>query len=142
MDKQGNSWLNAVKDVVVALAIAVIIYKAVAFAVNSPLPFVTVVSDSMLPVIHRGDILFVVRPHEYHAGDIVVYRVGVVPYPIVHRLIGQEEVDGQMYWKIKGDNNPTSDPWLITDDNIVGRAVLNFPLLGVPRMFLFRVLGM
>ncbi len=140
MDGAGKI-IEYAKEITIALVIAVAIYKFLTIATGSPLPFVTVVSDSMLPIIHRGDLLFVVRPAEYRTGDIVVYEVSVVPYPIVHRLIGREEVDGTMYWKIKGDNNPDSDPWLITDQNIRGKVVLNFPLLGLPRMLMFRMVG-
>ena len=125
-----------------AILLALIIYKSLSIAFATPMPVVTVVSDSMVPIINRGDLLLVTSPKNAKIGDIVVYKVSVMGnIPIVHRLIGKETVNGKEYWVIKGDNNPSSDPWLITDDNIVGKVVLDFPLLGYPRMLLYRLLG-
>jgi len=81
---------------------------------DSPSPIVVVLSGSMEPVFHRGDLL-VLSNHKaaVDVGDVVVYNVKGRDIPIVHRVINQhwtskDGVDKQ-FLLTKGDNNPTDD---------------------------------
>ena len=92
-----------------------------------------VVSGSMEPVLYRGDIVVVEKvnflginefdPNTLKTGDIVVYNARWFPNPVIHRVINVSEVNGTKYYTIKGDNNPTEDPELVTPDQITERVV-------------------
>ena len=118
-------------EIVVAFAAAWLFYQGLAFATGTAMPIVSVVSDSMEPTLHRGDLLFVVRPDELATGDVVVYRRTDREITIVHRLI---EIRGDEYI-IKGDNNPYADP-SVSREMIIGKVVGGTPLLGYPRLML------
>ena len=70
---------------------------------------------------------------DYKAGDIVVYMRGSTP--IIHRIIEERSAG----FLIKGDNNPVPDPGLVQKSQIVGKTILAFPILGFPRLFLFKL---
>ena len=132
---------EVVYDIIFAIAVAGIFYFSLSFILGSRMPIVTVVSDSMTPIINRGDLLVTYHPKAFHVGDIVVYRVESFGYPIVHRIIRIEERNGERIYAMKGDNNPSEDPWMVGEANIIGKVVFSLPLLGTPRLFLFRVFG-
>ena len=92
-----------------------------------------VVSGSMEPVLYRGDIVVVEKvnflginefdPNTLKVGDIVVYNARWFPNPVIHRVINVSEVNGAKYYTIKGDNNPTEDPELVSPDQITERVI-------------------
>ena len=134
-----EEWIS---DTIIAVLVAVVAYYSLSYILGSPMPIVTVVSDSMLPIIHRGDLLVTYMPHEFRVGDIIVYRVPMFGYPIVHRIVRIEEKNGQKIYFMKGDNNPVQDPWSIEKGNIIGKVVFDFPLIGFPRLYVFKLIGM
>ncbi|MBZ9570494.1 signal peptidase I [Methanobrevibacter sp. TMH8] len=92
-----------------------------------------VVSESMEPVFYRGDIVVVEKtdflgihefdPNNAKVGDIVVYNAAWFPNPVIHRIINITEVNGSKYYVIKGDNNPSPDPYLVTPSQITSRVI-------------------
>jgi signal peptidase I len=78
----------------------------------------TVVSNSMAPIIQPGDRLQVVpvSPHLLRCGDVVVFRwAGKL---VTHRLVGRRN----QQWYAKGDNVANVDP-PISAEAILGRVV-------------------
>lgn len=118
-------------EIAVAFFAAWLFYQGLAFATGSEMPMVSVVSDSMEPVLHRGDLLFVVKSTDLKSGDIVVYRRNQYDITIVHRII---EIRGDTYI-IKGDNNPAADP-PVQREMMLGKVVGGAPMLGYPRLVL------
>lgn len=92
-----------------------------------------VVSGSMEPVLYRGDIVVVEKtnflglsefnPNDVEVGDIVVYNAEWFSSPVIHRIINISEINGSTYYTIKGDNNPTADPYLVSSSQITERVV-------------------
>jgi signal peptidase I len=80
---------------------------------DSPSPIVVVLSESMEPVFHRGDLLVLSNRKKFvDVGDVVVYNVKGRDIPIVHRVIKQHWTDlkgEKQYLLTKGDNNPSDD---------------------------------
>lgn len=74
-------------------------YQAFGVVVGTSVPFSVVLTESMLPQIQRGDILFAVSPSQIGVGDIVLYQL---PHrseiPIVHRVTKIYE-DGSLMTK-------------------------------------------
>ena len=61
---------------------------AIVVVTSSESPVVVVLSGSMEPAFHRGDILFLHMGFTpFRAGDIVVFKVQDREIPIVHRVI-------------------------------------------------------
>lgn len=60
---------------------------------GSESPIVVVLSGSMEPAFHRGDLLFLTnfRDEPVRVGDIVVFKVEGRDIPIVHRVIKLHE---------------------------------------------------
>ena len=128
-------YLKDIGEIVIAFVVAWVFYQGLAFATGTSMPIVSVVSDSMEPILHRGDLLFVLNSEDPQVGDIVIYQRSDVKYTIVHRIIEINE-DGYI---TKGDNNPTADPYVVKREQIVGKVLFAVPLLGYPRLALYVV---
>jgi signal peptidase I len=92
------------------------LWKGLGVFMDTPSPIVVVLSGSMEPVFHRGDILLLNnRKKAIEIGDVVVYNVNGRDIPIVHRVIKQHWTDKhskgveKQYLLTKGDNNPYDD---------------------------------
>ncbi|XP_059689374.1 signal peptidase complex catalytic subunit SEC11C isoform X5 [Pelecanus crispus] len=68
---------------------ALMIWKGLIVITGSESPIVVVLSGSMEPAFHRGDLLFLTNFHDdpIRAGEIVVFKVEGRDIPIVHRVI-------------------------------------------------------
>ncbi|GAB6032009.1 Signal peptidase complex catalytic subunit S11A, variant 2 [Chamberlinius hualienensis] len=111
---------------------ALMIWKGLMVVTGSESPIVVVLSGSMEPAFHRGDLLFLTNRVEdpIRVGDIVVFKVEGRDIPIVHRVLKlHEKEDGSVKFLTKGDNNSVDDRglyaqgqlWLEKKD-VVGRA--------------------
>jgi len=160
-NKQDQSTISKVlkNDLVVTLILMGVVVVAV-FAFRELLvvflktdyPLHTPISTSMQPTLNVGDYLIVQGvddDSEINAGkeigDIIVFRKPTDPDEfIVHRAIEKiwNEEEGIYYFKTKGDNNSSSDPWSITKDDIIGKVVWKIPLLGYIKIFLGTQIGM
>jgi len=90
---------------------------------------------------NMGDLMVLrgTSPSKIKTGDILVFR-GWQQEPIIHRVVEVKIADGKYFFQTKGDNNPDSirasqscpicDETSITEDMLVGRAVLRIPYLG------------
>lgn len=88
---------------------------------NSPL---IVLTDSMLPEISSGDLIFVqkIDPNAVKVGDVISFfdPAGNGTSVVTHRVIEIVEEDGALKWRTRGDNNNTEDKVLVPMDNLVG----------------------
>lgn len=80
--------LNKGLTIALVLTSAFMMWKGLCVWTNSPSPIVVVLSGSMEPAFHRGDLLFLWnRDLDTKVGDVVVYNVAGKDIPIVHRVI-------------------------------------------------------
>jgi len=132
-------------ELISGFGLAFILYHSMAFALNTQDPLTAVVSDSMIPVFYKGDMLLVYGAPNYTVGDIVVYSNPATSLPIVHRII---EVTPDGKFVTKGDNNPVADPGYITPgpippEVVKGKVFFRIPFVGwVKILFLRYVFGM
>ncbi|KAG8457765.1 hypothetical protein KFE25_005778 [Diacronema lutheri] len=119
---------------------ALMIWKSLMVLTESESPVVVVLSGSMEPAFHRGDILFLHMGYSpFRAGDIVVFKVADRDIPIVHRVIKvHEKPSGVVDILTKGDNNSVDDRGLyaagqswINKEHIIGRARGYLPYIGM-----------
>ncbi|XP_039195434.1 signal peptidase complex catalytic subunit SEC11A [Crotalus tigris] len=120
---------------------ALMIWKGLMVATGSESPIVVVLSGSMEPAFHRGDLLFLTNHVEepIRVGEIVVFRIEGREIPIVHRVLKiHEKQNGDIKFLTKGDNNAVDDRglyrqgqhWLEKKD-VVGRARGFVPYIGI-----------
>ncbi len=87
---------------------------------NNPQWAILADTNSMDPVFDTGSHLiqaFPTNPEQIHVGDIVSYN-SPVGFTIVHRVIEIGNDEEGWYAIIKGDNNPTPDPWKVRWDMV------------------------
>ncbi|KAG1678929.1 Signal peptidase complex catalytic subunit SEC11A [Nymphon striatum] len=120
---------------------ALMIWKGLMIVTGSESPIVVVLSGSMEPAFHRGDLLFLTNRVEdpVRVGEILVFKIEGREIPIVHRVLKlHEKVDGSVKILTKGDNNAVDDRglyapgqlWLEKKD-VVGRARGFVPYVGL-----------
>ena len=121
-----------------------LVYIILQISLNSKTPVVVVISNSMVPNINKGDLLFVrgVDPEDIKngtaedlEGDIIVFDarglwLGAPNEPIVHRVIDKWETGGVWYFRTKGDANPSADPAPVPEDRVHGIVVGKIPFIG------------
>lgn len=129
-----------------------LIYFILQITLNTPNPMVVVVSGSMEPNIHTGDLLFlrgVSDPStikngtiEDKTGDVIVYDarglwVNAPAEPIVHRVVNNIVINesGYFFWT-KGDANSGVDEAIVPADHIIGVVVGDIPYIGLVKIVL------
>nr|CAG4636524.1 EOG090X0DWF [Eubosmina coregoni]SVE70068.1 EOG090X0DWF [Eubosmina coregoni] len=120
---------------------ALMIWKGLMVVTGSESPIVVVLSGSMEPAFHRGDLLFLTNPTEepVRVGEIVVFKIEGRDIPIVHRVLKvHEKENGTTKFLTKGDNNRVDDRGLyapgqlwLTPKDVVGRAKGFLPYVGM-----------
>lgn len=95
----------------------------------------TVVSGSMEPAIHTGDVIFV-KPltpaDEVQEGDVITFRAKEKSDMLItHRVLGVVQVNGQAAaYVTKGDANDSEDPATVAPDQLIGRYQGRVPYYG------------
>jgi len=113
------------KLVILGIILAVA-YAALALYTGLITPLAVVSSDSMQPILYKGDIILVKRyeASQLVVGDIVVFNAPR-PYddqnPVVHRIVRIWQANGQLMYHTKGDYNLLSDPYDVSETAILGR---------------------
>ena len=117
---------------------ALLLWGLMILVLGTTQPFYVVKGNSMEPTLRDGDLVVVkkVEPSEVEPGDIIVfYKPGSKSEIIIHRVIQKAERRGEVYFRTKGDNNDSADPWLVPEEDLIGVVVggsrpLKLPLLG------------
>ena len=98
-----------------------------------------VLTDSMYPVIHSGDLIFceTAEADEVEEGDVICFfdPAGNGTTIVTHRVTEVVEENGEVSFRTKGDNNNTEDRMLVPADSLVG--VYQSRLGGAGRVALF-----
>ncbi len=127
-----------------------LVYFILQVSFNTESPIVVVVSGSMEPQIHKGDLLFVMGREPENIkngtiidkdGDIIVFNAqGLWPSapiePIVHRVIDKYQVGDTWYFRTKGDANSIPDAAPIPESRVIGVVVGGIPYIGWVKIFL------
>ncbi|KAL1132587.1 hypothetical protein AAG570_010539 [Ranatra chinensis] len=125
---------------------ALMIWKGLMVVTGSESPIVVVLSGSMEPAFHRGDLLFLTNYQDdpIRVGEIVVFKVEGRDIPIVHRVLKlHEKRNGTVKFVTKGDNNSVDDRGLyapgqqwLTKKDVVGRARGFLPYVGMVTIYM------
>ncbi|KAI8987589.1 signal peptidase I [Mycotypha africana] len=133
---------SQVLNILTIAASALMIWKGLSIITNTESPVVVVLSGSMEPAFHRGDLLFLTLPKDapIQINDITVFKLPERSIPIVHRVIKihEDANTGKEYILTKGDHNSRDDRVLynrgqmwIHREHIVGKVRGFLPYLGM-----------
>jgi len=107
----------------------------------------SVLSGSMEPAIHTGDVI-IVRPladpaNEVQDGDIITFRTKEkADMLITHRVIGTVKVAGRpVAFGTKGDNNLAPDTAVVAPEQVIGRYEWRVPYFGYVSSFIRKPIG-
>lgn len=78
----------------IGIILAVGVHSALGVILSTQYPVVTVKSESMVPTLKVGDMVFVRGSENYSPGDIVVFS-GWKKTPIIHRIVMKGDEDGE-----------------------------------------------
>jgi signal peptidase I len=95
-------------------------------ALGGSATFVTVDGTSMLPKLHRDELVLLRPSSSYHVGQVVGYRSRLLHRIVLHRIVA---FDGGRY-TFKGDNNSFLDPERPVSTQLVGRMEFRIPGIG------------
>jgi signal peptidase I len=104
----------------------------------------TVLSGSMEPSIHVGDIVVVRRIPAENArvGDVVTFRDPSDPEKLVtHRVRRISIADGSVSFETKGDANTSVERWKVSGDGTIGLVRYRIPKLGYVLFYVHGTLG-
>ncbi len=91
----------------------------------------------------KGDIMFLHKRTGVKAGDVIVYKIQQRTDPIIHRVIEIKEQNNKKYYSTKGDHNcgTANFEQVITEDQILGKAVVRIPFLGWIKIAFVKIAG-
>lgn len=127
---------TTVVRVLATVAVAVVAWLfVVPTHFGGSMTYIVVSGPSMEPVYETGDLVVAREQDEYAVGDIVVFSTE--HGKVIHRIVGG---DGESGYVMQGDNNPDTDAWSPTTDEVLGRAVVEVPGVGSAVLTLREVL--
>jgi len=99
---------------------------------GTPTPVLAIASGSMVPTLHRGDLVVVqhIDASAIHVGTIIVFSVACLPSPTVHRVVKIVSVGPDWVFQTKGDANPAQDPCTVPYADVHGAVVGSVPYVG------------
>ena len=105
-----------------------------------------VLTDSMLPLISSGDLIFcvTVEPEDVQVGDVISFfdPMGSGTAVVTHRVLEIMEKDGELSFRTKGDNNNAEDQVAVPEKNLVGLYKSRIPGAGNIAMFMQTTAGL
>lgn len=134
-DSNARSKLHVVGVVVLILLLTPFIVFAAPQAVGAEHSYV-VLSSSMSPTIHAGDVVIVnsVDASQVEEGDVITFEPPSGGFQgaeyVTHRVVDVVEKNGESHFKTKGDANEEADSALVPPENVVGEVMFHIPYIG------------
>jgi len=89
-----------------------------------------IASNSMTPTLMQGDLVLALpRVDEITNGTIIVFQSPFGGFE-VHRVEEVKSIEGNIYYKTKGDANNQTDSFLVSRERVVGQVNYIIPKLG------------
>lgn len=134
----------AVNAILVALVIVAVFGFDPVLKVVTGCTRMVVKGTSMIPTLKEGDLVFIkkVNHEKIELNEVIVFDKYVLELgnpdirdiridpPWIHRVMEVELVNGESYFKTKGDNNRNYDMGWIPGSLVIGKLVFNIPYLG------------
>lgn len=107
----------------------------------TPYTIIAVGSDSMNPVIYKGDAVVLKKTKNYSdlkEGNILIYKKN--DKIVIHRITKIEKTD-KYYFITKGDNNNAEDNYIINEEEVIGVCLFKIKYIGYPTIWLNNIFG-
>ena len=93
-------------------------------------------SNSMQGSIDIGDAVIYKQYHNelLEEGDVIIFNKDDLK--VVHRVVGIEDINGEIRYYTKGDANDRMDDWYVLSENIVGKSLFKIKYIGYPTLWL------
>ena len=101
-----------------ALAAIVSLFVGLAVLGVAGADYFAVASDSMVPVMERGDLVITGSRGALNIGDAVTFSK--YQQLVTHRIVANGKQPGT--YETRGDANVANDPWTITARDVVGKV--------------------
>lgn len=90
--------------------------------------------------LDKGDIILIKGTKEPEIGDIIVFYAGQ-KHPIIHRIVKIRNVNGEITYETKGDNNSGQllSEKNIPEDALIGKAIMRIPKLGWIKLIFVKI---
>lgn len=114
-----------------AVSVAFLIFPFLLYYGNT---IMVVTSDSMLPTLEPYDLIIVEKTNidQIQVGDIIAFDTHVEGLGIVaHRAVEVFNENGNIGIDTKGDNVESPDPWIVHDEDLIGRVKEVVPKMGI-----------
>ena len=114
-----------------AVALGFLMFPFVAYFGNH---IMVITSGSMLPTLKINDLIVVEEStiDEIKKGDIIAFDSHEIGIGIVaHRAYEVYDDDGQVVIDTKGDNRALPDPWVVMEQDLVGKVIDIVPSFGI-----------
>lgn len=145
-DKVNNKKFKKIKNIIEYILIFMVIFVNAALIMKSaknpdktPDLFgkkaFVIVSGSMIPEIQIGDVVIINDTTNVKINDIIAFRKGSTV--VVHRVVDEMVIGGEVMYQTKGDNNNMPDVELVKISNIEGVYSAKIPFIGKALMFLY-----
>ena len=134
---------------IIAIVVLFFSYQIGGFLLGTSKPWVVCQGTSMEPTIIGGDLILLkgVDPKKLMPEDIIVFQEvtlpetgqhGTLSVPVAHRILYINKNESSLYITTKGDNNPSPDDWLVSEQGVFGRVDFIVPKIGLVLLFLDR----
>ncbi len=130
--------LFKIASVFIFVIIIILIFLFVSWDKNIfPYNVYAIESESMNPLLKRGDMIIVKNEKEYQINDIITFYVPHRKEYITHRIVRIEKG----FYYTKGDANEAADNYKIDSGDISGKYVYKVNKLGFGVIFLKTITG-
>jgi signal peptidase len=134
----------------IVIVLLLIILSGTAFSIHEApggVRMFVVISGSMEPKIKAGSVVVIKSQKTYKEGDIITFLTDLradiknVNSVVTHRIFSVHDDEGRATYKTKGDANDTPDLEMITQSQVLGKALFSIPLIGIAVAFTRTQLG-
>ena len=128
--------LNPIKAIPVVILLTIFTLFVAGLLPYKP---VAVMSNSMVPIFSRGDIIIIKKIKEedvkyLEEGQIIEYKVASGS-SIVHRIQKVDYTGAQKVFTTKGDNNVSADSEKVQESQVKGIVTMVIPYIGYPSVY-------
>lgn len=100
---------------------------------------VAIGSNSMKQTISLGDAVIIKKTNQnISENDIIAYKFE--NRIIVHRVYKIKKINSIELYQTKGDNNDSPDNYYISNSDIIGKIVYKIPYIGIPSVWLSKII--
>ena len=136
--------IKRIITLILVLSISIVtVHFLIIPATQGNLHFLIVLSGSMEPSIHVGDIVVSskVNIEDLREGDVITFRYEGERNCITHRITKIMNTEFGIFFKTKGDANEEEDTRPVRENEVIGKAILVIPYLGYLPAFAKTTLG-